>query len=37
MLKTLDSELLFIEIWLTNQNNKPLAIEEKVFMTLIVD
>ena len=37
MLKVLNSEFSFIEIWLTNQNSKPLEIESKLNMTLVTD
>ena len=36
MLKTTRAEFLFIEIWLTNQNNRPLEIEDNVNITLII-
>ena len=35
-LKTKSAEFSFIEIWFTNQNNKPLEIEDSVNITLIV-
>ena len=35
MLETLNSKSLFIEVWFTNQNNKPLEIEDKGFYTYI--
>ena len=35
MLKT-NSEFSFIEIWFTNQNNRPLEIEDSVNITLII-
>ena len=37
MLKTTNAEFLFIEIWLTDQNNRPLEIEDSVNITLIID
>ena len=36
MLKTTRAEFLFMEIWLTNQNNIPLEIEDNVNITLII-
>ena len=36
ILKTLSSEILFTEIWLTGQTKKPLEIEDKVNMALII-
>ena len=36
MLKTTNAELLFIEIWFTDQNNRPLEIEDNVNNTLII-
>ena len=36
MLKTTNAEFSFIEIWFTNQNNKPLEIEDNVNFTLII-
>ena len=36
MLKTLNSEFSFIETWFTNQNNKPLKIEDKGNLMLIM-
>ena len=36
MLKTTNAECLFIEIWFTYQNNKPLEIEDNVSITLII-
>ena len=30
MLKTTNAEFLFIEIWFTDQNNRPLEIEDNV-------
>ena len=35
MLKITNAEFLFIEIWLTDQNNKPLEIEDNVNITII--
>ena len=36
MLKTLNSEFSFIETWFINQNNKPLKIEDKGNLMLIM-
>ena len=36
MLKTTNGEFLFIELWFTDQNNRPLEIEDNVNITLIV-
>ena len=36
MLKTTNAEFSFIEIWLTDQNNKSLEIEDDVNITLII-
>ena len=36
MLKTFNSEFSFIEIWFTDQNNRPLEIEDNVNITLII-
>ena len=36
MLKTTNAELPFIEIWFTDQNNRPLEIEDNVNVTLII-
>ena len=35
MLKTTSAEFSFIDIWFTNQNNRPLEIEDNVKITLI--
>ena len=34
-LKTFDSEFSFIELWFTDQNSKPLEIEDKINITLV--
>ena len=34
MLSTTNTEFLSIEVWFTNQNSKPLEIEDNVNMTL---
>ena len=36
MLKTTDAEFSFIEIWFTDQNNRPPEIEDNVNITLII-
>ena len=36
MLKTTNGEFSFIEIWFTDQNNRPLEIEDNVNFTLII-
>ena len=35
-LKTFDSEILYIEVWFTNQNSKLLEIEHKINITLVI-
>ena len=36
MLKTTNAEFSFIEIWFTDENNRPLEIEDNVNITLII-
>ena len=36
MLKTTSSEFPFIQVWFTDQNNRPLEIEDSVNITLII-
>ena len=36
MLKTTDAEFQSIEVWFTDQNNRPLEIEDNVNITLII-
>ena len=36
MLKTINAEFSFIEIWFTDENNKPREIEDSVSITLII-
>ena len=36
MLKTTNAEFSFIEIWFTDQNNRPLEIADNVNITLII-
>ena len=37
MLKTVNTEFSFIEIWFTDQDNRPLEVEDSVNISLIVD
>ena len=36
-LNTFNSEFLFIEVWFTKQNSKPLEIEDNVNITLVIN
>ena len=36
MLSTTNTEFSFIEVWFTDQNSKPLEIEDNVNLTLII-
>ena len=36
-LKTFDSEFSYIEVWFTDQNSKPLEIEDKISITLVIN
>ena len=36
MLKTTISEFPFIQVWFTDQNNRPLEIEDSANVTLII-
>ena len=36
-LKILNSEFSYIEVWFTDQNSKPLEIEDKTNITLVVN
>ena len=36
-LKTFDSEFLYIEVWFTYRNSKPLEIEDKTNITLFIN
>ena len=36
MLKTTNAEFQFIQVWFTDQNNRPLEIEDSVNITLII-
>ena len=35
--KIFNSEFLYIEVWFTNQNSKPLEIEDKIEITLVIN
>ena len=35
-LKTFDSEFSYIKVWFTDQNSKPLEIEDKINITLVI-
>ena len=36
-LKTCNSECPYIEVWFTDQNSEPLAIEDKINITLVIN
>ena len=36
-LKTFDSEFSYIEVWFTDQNPKPVEIEDKIKITLVIN
>ena len=36
-LKTFDTEFSNIEVWFTDQNSKPLEIEDKISITLVIN
>ena len=36
-LKTIESEFSYIEVWFTDQNSKPLEIEDKINITLVTN
>ena len=36
-LKTFSSEFSYIEVWFTDQNSKPLEIEDKINITLVIN
>ena len=36
MLKTVNTEFTFVEVWFTDQDNRPLEIEDKVNITMII-
>ena len=35
-LKTFDSKFSYIEVWFTDQSSKPLEIEDKLYITLVI-
>ena len=35
--KTFDSEFSYIEVWFTDQNSKPLDIQDKIKITLVIN
>ena len=35
--KTFDSEFLYFQVWFTDQNSKPLEIEDKISITLVIN
>ena len=37
VLKTFDSEFSYIEVWFTDQNSRPLKIEDKINITLVIN
>ena len=37
MLQTINAEFSFIEIWFTDQNNRPLEIEDRLNLTLLIE
>ena len=36
-LNTFNSEFLFIDVWFTDQNSKPLDIEDNINITLVIN
>ena len=36
-LKTFDLEFLYIKVWITDQNSKPLELDDKIDITLIIN
>ena len=36
-LKTFNSEFLYLEVWFTNQNSKPLEMEDKISISLVIN
>ena len=36
-LKIFNSEFLYIKVWVTDENSKPLEIEEKINITLVIN
>ena len=37
LLKTFTSEFSYFEVWSTDQNSKPLGIEDKINITLVIN
>ena len=37
LLKTFDPDFSYVEMWFTEQNSKPLEIEEKIIITLVIN
>ena len=37
LLRTFNSEFSYIEVWFTDQNSKPLEIEDKINITLVIN
>ena len=35
-LKNFDSDISYIEVWITDQNSKPLEIKDKINITLVI-
>ena len=35
--KTFDAELSYIEVWFTDQSSKPLEVEDKINITLVIN
>ena len=36
-LKTFNSEFSYLEVWFTDQNSKPLEVEDKINITLVIN
>ena len=36
-MKTSDSEFLYIKVWFTNRNSKPLEMVDKISITLLIN
>ena len=36
-LKAFDSEFSYIEVWFTDQNSRPLEVEDKINITLVIN
>ena len=37
LLKTFNSEFSYIEVWFTDQNSKPVEIEDRINITLVIN